>query len=125
MNVLLLESDRLIAKCISDELKRRNIKVYVATSADLAIKLADAHMPSAVISELSLPSHSGTEFLYEFRTYSDWRNTPIVIYSSMKPANNITQSKDWQLLGIKDFLYKPDTSIQTVAEVIESIIEQS
>jgi len=121
MRVLILEPDRIVAECISDELKRRNIQVSIATTADRAINLADAHTPDAVIAELSLPGHSGSEFMYEFRTYEEWRDIPIVIYSTLKPTKTVQDSNDWALLGIHSYMYKPDFTIQVLADAIESI----
>jgi len=122
-HVLLLEPDRIIAKCIVEELERRNITVSVATNADSAIIMADKNYPDAVISELSIPGHSGSEFLYEFRTYSDWRAVPILIFSSLKPSREILSSKDWKLLGITEMLYKPDTSLQRLGDAVETTLE--
>lgn len=122
-HVLLLESDRVIAGCVTQELARRNITVSVAANADMAIIQADRKSPDLVISELSMPGHSGSEFLYEFRTYSDWRTAPILIFSSLKPSREVLASKDWKLLGVAEMLYKPDTSLQKLGDVVESTLE--
>lgn len=118
--VLVLEPDRIVAKCLASELSLNDFNVRVATTADEAIELANEQMPDAVVCELSLPGHSGTEFVYEFRTYTDWQDVPLVVYSSIKPASEILSSKDWQMLNIADFLYKPDASLQ---DVVGSIAE--
>lgn len=123
-HVLLLEPDRVIAGCIVEELGRRNITVSVATNADSAVTLADKQNPDAVISELSIPGHSGSEFLYEFRTYSDWRTVPIIVFSSLKPSREIVSSKDWKLLRISEMLYKPDTSLQKLGQAVETALEK-
>jgi DNA-binding response OmpR family regulator len=123
MQVLLLEPDRVYARCIKQELSKRNIDVHVATTADRAVELADKINPDIVISELSLPGHSGTEFLYEFRTYSDWRDTPLLVYSSMQLSDDVTKSKDWKLLNVGEYLYKPDVSLEKLAQVVESSVE--
>lgn len=123
-HVLLLEPDRVIAGCIVEELARRNITVSVATNADLAVAMADKQYPDVVISELSIPGHSGSEFLYEFRTYSDWRTIPILVFSSLKPSREIVSSKDWKLLGITEMLYKPDTSLQKLGQAVETALER-
>lgn len=122
-HVLLLESDRVIAGCVVEEFARRDITVSVATNADSAILLADKKSPDAVISELSIPGHSGSEFLYEFRTYSDWRAIPIFIFSSLKPSRQILASKDWKLLAVSEILYKPDTTLQKLGKVVETALE--
>jgi DNA-binding response OmpR family regulator len=120
-HVLLLEPDRLIANCIVKELTKSEITVSVANNADTAVALSDKKKPDVVVCELSIPGHSGSEFLYEFRTYSDWSNVPIIIFSSLKPSNTVTNSNDWKLLGITQFLYKPDTSLQQLSKAITSL----
>jgi DNA-binding response OmpR family regulator len=122
-HVLLLEPDRIVAACIVDELSRRNISVSLATNADNAIKLSDKNKPDVVISELSIPGHSGSEFLYEFRTYSDWADVPILIFSSLRPTHEILHSKDWKLLRVEKLLYKPDTTLQSLGNAVQKLIE--
>lgn len=122
--VVLLEPDRVVADCIVKELSKRKITVVTANNADKAVELSDAKFPDAVICELSIPGHSGSEFLYEFRTYSDWSNVPIIVFSSLKPSTIITSSKDWKLLHIHELLYKPDTTLQTLGETVESAIKK-
>ena len=121
-NILLLEPDRIAAVCLSRELAKHNFNCYVASTAHGAIKLADDHRIDAVISELSLPGHSGSEFLYEFRTYPDWSATPIIIFSSIKVAEKIACSKDWELLCIAQTMYKPEKSLQDVVLALQDAI---
>lgn len=121
-HIIVIEPDRTIADCIKTELERRNYSVSLATSATEAVELADETMPVAVITELSLAGHSGSEFLYEFRTYPDWLEVPIVVYSSMKPRDVILQSHDWKSLAVTEFLYKPDVTLQNLADTIDSLV---
>ena len=122
MRALLLETDRIVSKCIVEELLKRNIKTTVAVNGEDAIIAADEFAPDIVICELSLYSHSGSEFLYEFRTYSDWQTIPIVIYSSIEVPKSILESKDWKLLNLSKTLYKPDDSLQKLGNEIESLL---
>lgn len=122
-HVLLLEPDRVVADCIRKMLAEDDITVSVAGNADSAIELADSKYPDVVISELSIPGHSGSEFLYEFRTYSDWKDVPIIVFSSLKPPVGITSSRDWRLLRINEFLYKPDNTIQQLSQAVVTAIE--
>lgn len=122
MRVLLLESDRIVSKCIVEELSKRNLQTTVAVNGEDAIFAADETAPDIVICELSLYSHSGSEFLYEFRTYSDWQHIPVVIFSSLQVPKNVADSKDWKLLNISKTLYKPDDSLQKLGDEIESLV---
>ena len=91
-----------------------------ATSADQAIELADSTAPDIVVTELSLAGHSGLEFLYEFRSYIDWRSVPVIIYTSQKVDDTLQNTHDWKQLGITQYLYKPHTSLQQLTEAIQA-----
>lgn len=120
MQILLLESDRVVANCIKRELEKQKAKVHIIAQAEEAIAVADEHTPDAVIAEISLPGHSATEFFYEFRTYPDWKKVPIIIYSSMQLPERAGNSQDWKLLNISETLYKPDISIAELCERVSS-----
>lgn len=122
-HILVMESDRIVAKCISDELITQGHTVAVVANADKAVLACDKQKPDVVISELTIPGHSGSEFLYEFRTYTDWLDIPIIIYSSMRPPSEVTKSHDWKLLNIYELLYKPEASLQRLNQSVSSALE--
>lgn len=122
-HILLLEPDRISAKCIAQELEKRQFEVFIASTAETAVTQADKVTPDLVICELSLPGHSGSEFIYEFRTYSDWKNTPMLIYSSIKIPKKILESRDWKLLNLTQILYKPDFSLQKLVQIADDLIQ--
>lgn len=118
--VLILEHDRIFGKCLVDELAKGGLSGVLVSNADEAVAAADNNKPFAVVCELSLPAHSGTEFLYEFRTYSDWQDVPVIIYSSIRVPEKFLNARDWKLLNIQDVLYKPETSLTTLRETVLS-----
>lgn len=120
MRILLVESDRIMSKCITEECEKLGIAVAVCRDADEAVAAADTHTPDAVVVELSLAGHSGMEFLYEFRTYADWQDIPIYVYTTLKPSARIYDSIDWQLLKITEFLYKPNVSVPALLDKVMS-----
>jgi DNA-binding response OmpR family regulator len=84
---------------------------------------ADVIQPDLVILELQLVEHSGIEFLYEFRSYTDWQQVPVIIQSQVPPAEF---ADSWQLLhdelGVRGYLYKPRTSLtQLLASINEHL----
>jgi CheY-like chemotaxis protein len=119
-SVILLESDRVVAKCVSDELEKYGYETIVTSSADEAITAVDNSKPDVIISDLVISNHSGSEFLYEFRTYSDWKDIPIILYSSLRPSAEILNSKDFKMLDIYDFMYKPKTSLESLSKRVLS-----
>ncbi len=122
-NALVLEPDRVMADCLRREFAKQNIKTHTVSSPEQAIKIADESKPDIIIVELSLPGHSGTEFLYEFRSYDDWADVPLIIHSSIKVADSISSSSDWKLLKISKYLYKPTTSLQKLIDESLNLLE--
>jgi DNA-binding response OmpR family regulator len=121
--ILVLEPDHLMAKYLKQALEAEEFEVYLASTATSAIEQADKSNPDLVLTELSLASHSGSEFLYELRTYSDFSSIPVIVYSSIKTPEDIMQAKDWKLLNISRYLYKPNDSLQDLVSEIKSILK--
>ena len=118
MTVLVIEPNRVMAQCIAKELAKDNMSTVVVSSAEGALEYAAEHTPDAVITEMSLPGHSGLEFIYEFRSYSEWQDIPLVINTSVKIPGFITQTFDWDLLNITEYIYKPKRHISDLRSAI-------
>lgn len=118
-NILLIDQARPTQKAIREIMEGYN--VTCAVDATTAINIASDTTPDIIIIELSLGGHSGMEFIYEFRTYSDWQNIPIIIYSTIRLEPSILQSKAWQNLNIGAYLYKPESSLKALKSNIEKL----
>jgi DNA-binding response OmpR family regulator len=121
--ILLIEPDRVLAESYVPALMHAGHDVQAAGSAQAAIMSADVIQPDLVILELQLVEHSGIEFLYEFRSYTDWQQVPVIIQSQVPPAEF---ADSWQLLhdelGVRGYLYKPRTSLtQLLASINEHL----
>jgi DNA-binding response OmpR family regulator len=121
--ILLIEPDRLLAESYVQALLHAGHEVQAAGGAQAAIMSADAIPPDLVVLELQLVEHSGIEFLYEFRSYPDWQNTPVIIQTHV-PQNEFTDN--WQLLqqelGVQAYLYKPRTTLDQLLAAVSSHI---
>jgi DNA-binding response OmpR family regulator len=120
--VLIIEPDKLLAKTYLSALKTAGHKVKVASNSQEAINMADKAAPDIVIMELQLVGHSGIEFLYEFRSYTDWQNIPVLIHSQVPYA----ELKDgWPILseqlGVSEYRYKPATSLQSLISSVDQL----
>lgn len=123
MNILLVEPDRLLARSYAQALQNDGHRVLCSPNAQQAIFAADELVPDLVVLELQLVSHSGIEFLYEFRSYPDWQNIPVVILSQVPPAEFVD---NWQLLqeqlGVIEYLYKPHTTLAKLQKAVNVVI---
>jgi DNA-binding response OmpR family regulator len=119
MNILLIEPDRLLARTYKQALERAGHRVMVAATAQAGIHAADDRLPELVILEMQLVSHSGIEFLYEFRSYTDWQLVPVLVLSQVPPAEFINS---WDLLqqelGVQQYLYKPRTNLEKLLRAV-------
>src|SRR5437868_5845607 len=89
-----------------------------------AIAAADVKMPDIVILDLLLAGHSGAEFLYEFRSYPEWGEVPVIVFSNL-PANEAKAYLDeLDKLNIKNFFYKPTTSLTQLVEAVNQLVAQ-
>lgn len=118
--VLLIEPDVRAAAVYVAALEHANYDVTTVTTAQDAVTAADARQPDVVVLELQLVAHGGVEFLYEFRSYDDWRDVPVVILSHVPPTA-FEASKDllYKRLGVVEYLYKPRTSLRSLLAAVE------
>jgi CheY-like chemotaxis protein len=123
-HVLVLEPDRLFASSLRRVFEKENLAVTLATTTEEAMDAADKRTPDVVISEISLRGHSGSEFLYELKSYDDWQHIPLVIYSSIQVPETMQKSKDFALLEVAACLYKPHDSLQDLVSVVQDLISK-
>ncbi len=120
--LLVVEPDGVLAGSLRAALSGSGYDVVHAYTAQEAVIKADQSIPALVILELQLVGHSGMEFLYEFRSYSDWERVPVIIYSSVPPGE-FAGSRETLLeqLGVRAFLYKPNTPLTELVQTVNNL----
>lgn len=121
-NVLLLEPNKVLAGQYCEFLESKGYEVAVWADAQAAIIAADAKRPDIIIVELLLAGHSGIEFLYELRSYAEWQRIPVLVLSRITSADSGLSPRMAQELGIRDYLYKPETSLEKLARAVEQTL---
>lgn len=99
-----------------------NHEVQWRTTAQSALSVVDEHKPDLIILELQLAAHNGIEFLYEFRSYKDWKNIPVLIHSQVPPLLKAISPMLWDELGITGYYYKPSTKLKDLARAIDTVL---
>jgi CheY-like chemotaxis protein len=121
-NVLIIEPNRLLGRTYVKSLELSGLGAALAVDAQEAIDCADSQAPDVVLMELQLANHNGLEFLHEFRSYAEWRQTPIII-NTVIPRQRFNYSGQYlEQLGIKKILYKPTASLQQIIREIRSLL---
>jgi DNA-binding response OmpR family regulator len=119
-HILLIEPDVKLAAVYAAGLRAKNYSVTTTTTAQDAVTAADAQRPDAVLLELQLVAHSGIEFLYEFRSYDDWRTVPVIIHSHVPPAIfEASRKLLYERLGVREYHYKPHTTLRNLLSSVE------
>lgn len=121
--ILLLETDRLLANNTMQFLIKAGHDVQWCAEPQAAIHAADTQTPDLVILDLLLASHSGAEFLYEFRSYPDWLNTPVIIFSSLSSEEIQESTPALAQLNVAAYHHKPHTSLAELAQTVSDILQ--
>ena len=117
--ILLIEPNRVLGRTYHEALKHAGHIVQTCGTAQSAIMAADEVNPEVVILELQLVSHSGAEFLYEFRSYPDWQNVPVIVHTQVPPQqfdDNFEAIR--KQLGVVEYLYKPLTDLSALLAAV-------
>jgi CheY-like chemotaxis protein len=124
-SILLLETDHILAKNLCEYLVALGHNVAWCVEPQEAINKADQHQPDVIILDLMLANQrSGIEFLYEFRSYPEWQDLPVVIFSHVAAENLKGCLDSLQQLNIAAYRYKPTTSLMDLANSIDQALKQ-
>ncbi|HUD05588.1 MAG TPA: response regulator [Candidatus Saccharimonadales bacterium] len=119
--VLLIEPDKILADVYEQALIHDGHDVVIASEAQEAINAADQLKPDLVIMEIQLMGHNGIEFLYEFRSYPEWSDIPVIVNSLIASEEFRSNKTLYKNLNVKTFLYKPRTSLRQLLEEVSRI----
>jgi DNA-binding response OmpR family regulator len=121
-HILLIEPDVVLARTYAAAMTEAGHEVQRVTTAQAAINAADTVSPDVVLLEFQLVSHSGIEFLYEFRSYTEWQMVPVIILSNVPLAEFAASKELLRLqLGVQVYHYKPHTSLAKLLQSIEDV----
>ena len=121
-NILLLEPDAIIGRTYQAALTKRGHNVRWFRSAGVAIASIDQQLPQLVITELQLPMHNGIEFIYEFRSYQDLADIPVVVLTTIPPVLRAFSARLWDQLGVAAYHYKPLTKLADLTRSVDRIL---
>lgn len=123
MRILLIEPDKMFADNYRYVLEQAGHTVSWQPTAQSAIHQADHYKPDLIVLELQLPAHNGVEFLYELRSYPEWQQIPVIVLSLVPREAVAGSSNLLEQLGVKGFLYKPQTKLRQLIAAVDKISE--
>ena len=113
--VFIIEPDTMLALGYKDSIEALGVQVQIFKTAAQAVRALEQVVPDVIVLELALPVHNGFELLYELHSYSDTRNTAVVVNSFVQEADVPFGFISRGHLGIVDYLYKPLTPPKRLA----------
>lgn len=117
--IVLIEPNSVLAKLYQQMLQKNGYDVVHVTTAQAGIDAADIANPDAVVLELQIPKHNGIEFLYEFRSYPEWNNIPVIVNTVISPDRlEGLETSFRQDFAVCAILYKPKTSLNQLLRVL-------
>jgi len=120
--LLLIEPDDQLADDYTTALVYVGHRVSRVSGAQEAISAADKVQPHLVIMEIQLANHNGVEFLYEFRSYPEWQNIPVVILSMIPPTEFKQATSLWKELCVYAYHYKPRTTLSQLIASVDGLV---
>jgi CheY-like chemotaxis protein len=121
--LLLIESDAFLATNTIKVLKNAGHSVDWQVNPQTALDRADKDLPELIILDIMLAGHSGIEFLYEFRSYADWRRIPVVIFCSLSAEELKEALSGFEHLNLEAYLYKPATTLSELTATVSRVLE--
>jgi two-component system response regulator BaeR len=121
--ILLIESDKIIASNVMRVLSRAGHAVDWQVDPQRAVDSAEAKLPDVIILDMVLAGRAGVEFLYEFRSYPDWQSTPVVVFSSLSADELQTTQSGLEHLDIFAYHHKPNTSLAELVRTVEQLLQ--
>lgn len=108
-----------MALVIAQALARHERSVAIAQTSQSAIQQADKSLPRLIILELLIPRHNGLEFIHELRSYPEWLDIPLIIYSQMPKEDLLASPEVLKDMGVVEHFYKPTVSLDKLVKSVE------
>lgn len=120
--VLILESDLVLAQNVASVLDSSGIKSVISADPQSAIDEMDQNKISVIVMEVILAGRSGIEFLYELRSYPEWRDVPVIIFSQVNADDIAISRNSLEELGVTHCIYKPNVTLAELTRVVKELL---
>ncbi len=113
--VLIIDDEKFVRTIIRDNITPFGYEIMEADTAFRGLELAREWLPDLILLDIVLPDNKGWNICRELKKLVAFKNTIIVIMSSMQDTSNIVASLEYY--GADDFVVKPFTPRILAAKV--------
>ncbi|HEV2413027.1 MAG TPA: response regulator [Candidatus Saccharimonadales bacterium] len=118
--VLIIEGDPWLADLYRVTLESK-FEVGVAGDVPEAIDAIEVKAPEAIVLDLTLPEYNGVALLHELRSHPYYSKIPVILHSAIHPERCALNRNQWHQYGVVDYVYKMDSSMQTLVVAVERL----
>ena len=97
-----------------------HVELLVASTAEVGVELARAHLPSVIIMDIHLPGMSGIEARQRLQLWPQTRGIPVVALSA---AAMVGEAKRIEQAGFAHYLTKP-VRVDELTGVLDELLQQ-
>lgn len=112
--ILLIESDPILGATYKKIIESTKYQVIWEVDPQKAIEYADERKPFRIVCGMFVGDKTGVEFVYEFKSYEDWRNIPIILFNQYQDVHNIIDKKQQKILDVS-MVYVPSITTQNIS----------
>ena len=117
MKVLVVDDEPLVRRSLQKALERGGHEVLLASDGGEGLKQWQANTLDLVVLDILMPVFSGPEVISEFGDCGDTRVVLISAYSADYDLESVKK------LGADLFIEKPFSSIQSVVQQLEKLVQ--
>lgn len=117
--ILIAEDDAFIRDLASEKLEQAGYSVHASTSGEETLTCLSEHPTDLLVLDLALPGMHGLDVLRQMRETDEINQIPVVVFSNTdEPEVKETCTK----LGVKAFLVKVDTDLDTLVLTVNKLL---
>lgn len=120
-SILIIDDEKHICETFGDLFTGHGFRVHIAYDGDHGIRLARAHSPDIILSDIRMPGISGHEAVAAFRQIPGLAATPVILITGNA---DLADMRKGMTAGADDYLAKP-VSLNELLETVQRHLARS
>jgi DNA-binding NtrC family response regulator len=116
MKILVVDDEGIVIESCRRILKPEGFDIAAAKTADEALGIIEAEIPSLVLLDLKMPVHDGIYFMKEIKQRG--KEIPIIVMSGYSTQDTMAEAETMGALLFLPKPFTPDELIEAVRKVI-------
>jgi len=118
--VLVVEDDALLARVLTDALKKGDLEVVNVMNGNDALESAKKFQPNIILLDLILPGLDGFGVLGQLKADEKTKNIPVAVISNLGDVGDVKSAK---ALGAEEYFIKANIELKKIVAYIKKRIK--